>query len=74
MANFENITIEKGMYQQKGKTLTDVLETLDPSENYKGTTLSNLDAFSRQLKRFGIKVNGSGSDCTKHWLESEAEE
>ena len=30
MANFENITIEKGMYQQKGKTLTDVLETLDP--------------------------------------------
>ena len=53
MANFENITIEKGMYQQKGKTLTDVLETLDPSENYKGTALSNLDAFSRQLKRFG---------------------
>lgn len=45
MANFENITIEKGMYQQKGKTLTDVLETLDPSENYKGTALSNLDAF-----------------------------
>ena len=62
MANFENITIEKGMYQQKGKTLTDVLETLDPSENYKGTALSNLDAFSRQLKRFDIKVNGSGSD------------
>lgn len=28
MANFENITIEKGMYQQKGKTLTDVLENL----------------------------------------------
>lgn len=55
MTNFENITIEKGMYQQKGKTLTDVLETLDPSENYKGTTLSNLDAFSRQLKRFALR-------------------
>lgn len=66
MANFENITIEKGMYQQKGKTLTDVLETLDPSENYKGTALSNLDAFSRQLKRFDIKVNGSGSDCVEN--------
>ena len=28
MANFENITIEKGMYQGKG-SLTDVLERLD---------------------------------------------
>ena len=70
MANFENITIEKGMYQQKGKTLTDVLETLDPSENYKGTALSNLDAFSRQLKRFDIKVNGSGSDCVEKFFQS----
>ena len=68
MANFENITIEKGMYQTKGKTLTDVLETLDPSENYKGTTLSNLDAFSRQLKRFDIKVNGS--DCVGKFFQS----
>ena len=70
MANFENITIEKGMYQQKGKTLTDVLETLDPSENYKGTALSNLDAFSRQLKRFDIKVNGSCSDCVEKFFQS----
>ena len=69
MANFENITIEKGMYQQKGKTLTDVLETLDPSD-YKGTALSNLDAFSRQLKRFDIKVNGSGSDCVEKFFQS----
>ena len=29
IANFENITIEKGMYQGKG-SLTDVLEKLDP--------------------------------------------
>lgn len=66
MANFENITIEKGMYQQKGKTLTDVLETLDPSENYKGTALSNLDAFSRQLKRFDIKVNAAAVTAWKN--------
>ena len=45
MANFENITIEKGMYQQKGKTLTDVLETLDPSENYKGRRFQILTLF-----------------------------
>ena len=36
MANFENITIEKGMYQTKGG-ISGALEKLDPSENYRGT-------------------------------------
>ncbi len=62
MAMFETIKIEKGMYASKGKSLTDVLEELDPSENYKGTSLEGLDAFQRQLKRFDIKVSGKGSD------------
>ena len=61
MANYENITLEKGMYQT-GRSLTEVLESLDPSENYKGTSLEGLDAFSRQLKRYDIKVSGRGSD------------
>ncbi|MBQ6335854.1 MAG: phage major capsid protein [Ruminococcus sp.] len=61
MANFEKIALEKGMYQN-GKSLTEVLEALDPSENYKGTSLEGLDAFSRQLKRYDIKVSGKGSD------------
>ena len=61
MANFETIKLEKGMYQT-GKSLTDILEEMDPSENYKGTALEGLDAFSRQLKRFDIKVSGKGSD------------
>ena len=69
MANFENITIEKGMYQGKG-SLTDVLEKLDPSENYVGTSLEGLDAFSRQLKRFDIKVSGRGSDCVEKFFQS----
>ena len=30
MANFEKIALEKGMYQN-GKSLTEVLEALDPS-------------------------------------------
>ena len=55
MAKFENITIEKGMYQTRGG-LTAALEQLDPSENYAGTALEGLDAFSRQLKRFNIHV------------------
>lgn len=69
MANFENITIEKGMYQGKG-SLTDVLEKLDPSENYNGTSLEGLDAFSRQLKRFDIKVSGKGSDCVEKFFQT----
>ena len=62
MAAYENITIEKGMYQPGGYGLTEALEKLDPSENYKGTPLEGLDAFQRQLKRFDIKVSGPGSD------------
>ena len=69
MANYENITIEKGMYHGKG-SLTDVLEKLDPSENYVGTSLEGLDAFSRQLKRFDIKVSGRGSDCVEKFFQS----
>lgn len=69
MARFENITIEKGMYQCKGG-LTAALEQLDPSENYAGTPLEGLDAFSRQLKRFDIKVSGRGSDCVEKFFQS----
>ena len=67
MATFENITLEKGMYQS-GKSLTEVLEAMDPSENYKGTALEGLDAFSRQLKRFDIKVSGKGSDTIEKFF------
>ena len=69
MANYENITLEKGMYQC-GKSLTEILESLDPSENYKGTSLEGLDAFSRQLKRFDIKVSGRGSDNVEKFFST----
>ncbi len=69
MANYENITLEKGMYAC-GKTLTEVLESLDPSENYKGTALEGLDAFSRQLKRYDIKVSGRGSDNVEKFFST----
>ncbi len=47
--SYENIKIEKGLYTT-GKSFTQALEALDPSENYKGTSLEGLDAFERQLK------------------------
>lgn len=70
MAIYKNITLEKGMYGQKDKNLTEVLESLDPSENYKNTPLESLDAFSRQLKRFNIKVSGTGSDCVEKFFQT----
>ena len=69
MELFEKINLEKGMYQSKGKSLTDVLENLDPSSNYVGTEIENLDAFSRQLKRFDIKVSGEGSDTVEKFFQ-----
>ncbi|MDR3207661.1 MAG: phage major capsid protein [Oscillospiraceae bacterium] len=62
MGNYENIRLEKGMYGQGGQSFTQTLETLDPSQRYAGTPLETLDAYQRQLKRFGIHVKGLGSD------------
>ncbi|MBQ7802023.1 MAG: phage major capsid protein [Oscillospiraceae bacterium] len=58
---YDNLRLEKGMYRQQGKSFTQVLEGLDPSENYRGTALEGTDAFQRQLKRFGIRAKGAGS-------------
>lgn len=69
MANYDNISLEKGMYQS-GRSLTEVLEQLDPSENYRGTELEGLDAFSRQLKRYDIKVSGKGSDMVEKFFST----
>lgn len=62
MANYEKISLERGMYSYSGKSMTDILEELDPSANYAGSELEGLDAFSRQLKRFDIRVSGAKSD------------
>lgn len=54
--------LEKGMYQEAGRSFSQVLENIDPSDRYVGTPLEGLDAFQRQLKRFDIKVKGPMSD------------
>ncbi|MBQ2825309.1 MAG: phage major capsid protein [Clostridia bacterium] len=70
MAIFENISLEKGMYANRDKSLTAVLEEIDPSANYIGTELEGLDAFSRQLKRFDIKVSGAASDKVEKFFQT----
>ncbi len=69
MAYFDNIRLEKGMYGT-GRSFTQVLEQLDPSENYKNTELDGLDAYQRQLKRFDIKVSGENSDCVQKFFQT----
>lgn len=68
MAAFDNIRLEKGLYASGN--FTKALESLDPSENYVGTSLEGLDAYQRQLKRFGIKVGGQGSDVVDKFFKT----
>jgi len=68
--DFDNIKLEKGMYNVCNKSFTNVLEELDPSEKYKGTNLEGLDAYQRQLKRFGIKVSGPRCDTVEKFFSS----
>lgn len=70
MAFCDTIKLEKGMYNISGKSFTAVLEDLDPSENYKGTSLEGLDAYQRQLKRFNIKVSGRGCDKVEKFFST----
>ena len=67
---YDNLKLEKGMYRQEGKTFTQVLESLDPSENYRGTALEGTDAFQRQLKRFGILAKGAGSSSVEKFFRT----
>ncbi len=67
---FDNLKLEKGMYRQEGMNFTQVLESMDPSENYRGTALEGTDAFQRQLKRFGIKVKGAGSSTVEKFFRN----
>ena len=70
--HFENIALEKGMYHETGKSFTQVLEQMDPSENYRGTQFEGMEAYQRQLKRFGIKVKGAGSDMVEKFFHTTA--
>ena len=68
--HYENIHLEKGMYGRSGKTFSQTLEELDPSESYRGTADEGLDAFQRQLKRFDIRVKGAGSDMVEKFFHT----
>lgn len=60
---YNDIRLEKGLYNLSGKSFSAALEELDPSSAYCGTPLEKLDAYERQLKRFNIRI--SGADCDR---------
>ena len=68
--SYDNLKLEKGMYRQEGMSFTQVLESLDPSENYRGTALEGTDAFQRQLKRFDIRAKGAGSSPVEKFFRT----
>lgn len=65
-----DVKLGREMYSECGKSFTQVLEGLDPSENYRGTAYEGLDAYQRQLKRFDIKVRGAGSDSVEKFFST----
>ncbi len=69
MATFETLKLDKGLYRTS-LGINAELEKVDPSENYKGTSLENLDAYSRQLKRFDIKVKGKDSSSVDKFFQT----
>ena len=69
MAFYETLKLEKGMYGAH-KSFSQLLEELDPSENYEDTPLKGLDAYQRQLKRFDIRVSGPGSDLVEKFFQT----
>lgn len=70
---YNEIKLEKGLYNITGKSFTKALTDLDPDENYKNTDLAGLDAYERQLKRFDIKVQGEHCDrVEKFFLSTES--
>ncbi|HEZ7985789.1 MAG TPA: hypothetical protein RWO09_02500 [Ruminococcus sp.] len=67
---YNEIKLEKGLYNLSGKSFTAALEELDPSSAYSGTPLEKLDPFERQLKRFNIRVSGQDCDCVEKFFSS----
>lgn len=70
---FKNIKLEKQMYNVAGKSFSEILESLDPSSEYKESSYKNLDAYGRQLKRYDIKISGPKCDTIeKFFISSES--
>ena len=67
----KQLKLEKEMYQEarnQGKTFGQLLETLDPSEEYGDGPLSKLSAVERQLAAHDIRVKGPHADVLQKFF------
>jgi hypothetical protein len=74
LTDIKKLNIEKGMYQEArlhGITLTDLIEKLDPSANYAGTGLENLDAYQRQLMAHDIRQSGNHASLVQDFFRTD---
>lgn len=62
--NYKKVSYDGIYFCVDGKTPTEMLKDRDPDENYIGTELEALDAYERQLKRWGIEVRGVDAKVT----------
>lgn len=60
---YNDIKLEKGLYNLSGKSFTAALEELDPSSAYSGTPLEKLDAVIDKLEDFGVEDVYSAFDA-----------
>lgn len=67
---YNDIKLDKSLYNISGKNFTQVLSELDPDSQYANTELSKLDAYERQLKRFNIKVAGDNCDIVDKFFHA----
>ena len=65
---YNDVKLEKGLYNLSGKSFVQALEAVDPTSAYEGTPLAKLDAYERQLKRFDIKVSGDCCDTVEKFF------
>lgn len=67
---YNNIKLDKSLYNISGKSFTQALAELDPDSAYVGTELAGLDAYERQLKRFNIRTSGENCDTVDKFFHS----
>lgn len=71
--SIKKVNLEKGIFQEaaaKSVHVTDILEELDPSIEYKDTDLEGTTALQRQLAARGIKTFGLRSDSVSKFFET----
>lgn len=70
----KKLSIEKGMYQEaknKGITLSELLDQLDPKENYSSEGMQSLDAYQRQLMAHDIRVSGKHASLVQDFFKTD---